>query len=36
MGLIGFGTLRGIVQSQFFIHQNTKGLRNENERTNYR
>ena len=35
MGLIGFGTLRGLVQSQFFIHNTKKGLSNENQRTNY-
>ena len=35
MGLIGFGTIRGICQSQFFIHKTNKGLSNENQRTNY-
>ena len=36
MGLIGFGTLRGIRPKPIFLFiKNKKGLSDENQRTNY-
>ncbi len=37
MGLIGFGTIRGMCQSQFFysLNKRTKDISNENQRANY-